>query len=122
MNYTNPIINLVRQLIKAENDKDKDKKAESLLSREFIAITRASGKEESKNKMLETIAKGNPNYPDMDRKLEEYEVVGETGDLVVVRSIVTTTNPTGRYRNIHVFVKEDEQMRCKVWQVTKLEN
>ena len=69
----------------------------------------------------------NPKDPNLIRKLEdEHDLVLESGNLAVIRSIVTTTDRTkpgltpARNRNIHVLVNEQGNWRCIAWQVTKL--
>jgi len=118
------IVDLVHQLIEAENGRDKTK-AEPILAQNFIAITRAGGEEQNKEKLLNQIA--NPKNPNLRRKLEgEHDLILESGNLAVIRSLVTTVDQTKPdsvpelYRNIHVFVKEHEHWGCIAWQVTKL--
>jgi hypothetical protein len=100
MKNTSDIVDIVRHLIKAENDKDKES-ADHILSKNFVAITRASGKEQNRDELLNTIA--NPPNPNITRKVVEgHDFMKE--DLAIVRSVVTTadkTNPDsilGRYR------------------------
>jgi hypothetical protein len=119
---SNTLRKKVEGLIEAENKKNKGL-AEPILSEKFIAITRASGKEQNREGLLEAIEMGNSKTPDIVRILEDdgYDLVRESDNLGVIRSIVATTNPSGRYRNNHVFVKEVTEWRCISWQVTKLE-
>jgi len=120
------LIELVRQFVEAENDGGKHGKvkADPILAPNFIAITRSSGDEESRDDLLKAIA--NPKNPNLVRDFDEREFwVRECGDLGVVRSLITTkerSNPKtilGRFRNIHVFENQQGQWRCVAWQVTK---
>jgi len=121
------LLELVRQLVEAENEGGESGKAKArdILAPNFIAITRASGDEENRDDLLKAIA--NPKNPNLVREFDEREFwVRECGDLGVVRSLITTKerpNPKtilGRFRNIHVFENQQEQWRCAAWQVTKL--
>lgn len=108
------LANKVKDLIKAENSKDRGK-ADKILSKKFIAITRSKGEEQDREKLLEAIENSNRN----DREVYDLHVIGDESDkTVIVRSIVKV--PIS-YRNTHVFVKEEnEEWRCISWQVTEL--
>lgn len=121
------LIDMVRQLVKAENEAGEQGKgnADYILAENFKAITRMSGKEEDRGDLLKAIA--NPSNPNILRELNNSEFwVQESGDLGVVRSLVTTkerSNPqtvAGRFRNIHVFERQEGRWCCVAWQVTKL--
>src|SRR5215813_10276006 len=114
MNTGTDLIEMVRQLVKAENDAGEGGKrdAEYILAENFKAITRMSGKEEDRGDLLKAIA--NPSNPNILRELDGSEFwAWESGDLGVVRSLVTTkerSNPqtvAGRFRNIHVFERQE---------------
>ncbi len=118
------LIELVRQLIKAENERD-EMKADSILAQSFIAITRARGEEQNREDLLKEIT--NPKNLNIRRELDKHDFwVLVSGDLGVVRSLVTTTDQTDpqavpkRFRNIHVFHNERGHWRCVTWQVTEL--
>jgi hypothetical protein len=124
MKHDHDTVHIVGELIKAEDERDRTK-AESFLAQNFIAITRARGEEQNKEQLLSEIA--NPKNPNLIRKLErEHDLVLESGNLAVIRSLVTTIDRTKPdsipewYRNIHVLVKEQGNWRCIAWQVTKL--
>jgi len=121
------LVELVRQLVEAENEGGESGKAKAgdILAQNFIAITRSSGDEENRNDLLKAIA--NPKNPDLVREFDEREFrVWECGDLGVVRSLITTKERSnlktilGRFRNIYMFENQQEQWRCVAWQVTKL--
>ncbi len=127
MNTKTNLIELVRQLIEAENDGGErgKAKADSILAQNFIAITRSSGDEETRDDLLKAIA--SPKNPDLFREFDEREFrVWESSDLSVVRSLITTkerSNPKtilGRFRNSHVFENQQGRWWCIAWQVTKL--
>jgi hypothetical protein len=118
------LIELVHKIIDAENEHNSTI-AESILAQNFAAITRSGGAEQSRNLLLEEIA--NPKNPNLRRELDEHDFwVNTSEELGVVRSLVTTTdrgNPEAiprRFRNIHVFEKQQAIWRCIAWQVTEL--
>ncbi len=123
MSAESGLIELVRQLIEAENEHDREK-AEPILAEDFTAITRARGEEQNRDALLEEIA--NPKNPNLLRKLDPGAWERESGDLGVVRSFITMmdrTNPQaepGRFRNIHVFQRQQGRWLCVTWQVTGL--
>lgn len=118
------LIDCVRRLLAAENNADAAA-ADALLSREFANITRASGREEHRAALLAAIA--SPARPGLWRHLVEPENRAWAGaDIGVVSSMVQTRSPvagepSGRFRNLHVFAREAGQWRCVAWQVTRLE-
>ena len=117
------VTNQVRRLVQAENECNRDK-ANSILAQNFIAITRSNGQERERNILLDGIEK--PLNPNIHRTISDMSPV-ISGDLAVVRSLVTTTDTSkpeaasGRFRNIHVFENQQGNWRCVLWQVTKLE-
>jgi hypothetical protein len=119
MESIDPLMSLVINLIGSENDKNRNN-AQMILSKEFIAITRSSGKEENREMLLKSIEKGSEKNPNIVRIMDkEYKVV-ENGHLGIVRSKVITKNPEGNYRNLHIFRKENDHWKCIIWQVTEL--
>jgi hypothetical protein len=127
MNTTTDLIELVHQLVEAENESgDSGKaKADLILAQNFTVITRSSGDEEDRDDLLKAIA--NPKNPNLLREPDEREFrVLESGDLGVVWSLITTKEQSdlntilGRFRNIHVFENQERQWRLVAWQVTKL--
>jgi Domain of unknown function (DUF4440) len=121
------LIDLVRQLIEAENEHGERGRgrAEPILAKDFTAITRARGEEQNRDSLLAEIA--NPKNPNLHRELEEHGYwERSSGDLGVVRSVVATTDRTNlqakpkRFRNIYVFQRRQDQWRCIAWQVTEL--
>lgn len=137
-NQVNKIIEKVQNLINAENNGD-SKIADSILSNDFIAITRSSGKEENRDKLLLAIEKGKSDLKEK-RKLDqdyfkireldkEHVKVIDDGKIAVSRSLITLKEKGQDdkiYRNIHVFENvfenEDGNWLCKIWQVTELKN
>lgn len=137
-NQVNKIIEKVQNLINAENNGD-SKIADSILSNDFIAITRSSGKEENRDKLLLAIEKGKSDLEEK-RKLDqdyfkireldkEHVKVIDNGKIAVSRSLITLKEKGQDdkiYRNIHVFENvfenEDGNWLCKIWQVTELKN
>jgi ketosteroid isomerase-like protein len=118
------LIKRVRQLIEAENESNKVKAA-ALLADNFSLITRARGEEQEKNALLEEIAQ--PRNPNLRRQLDEDGLwVMASGDLGVVRSVVIVTDKTDsaaapkKFRNAHVFEKQQKEWHCVAWQVTEL--
>ena len=118
------LVELVRQLVDAENEHDKAK-AHSILAQNFAAITRARGEEQDRDALLKEIA--DPKNPNLRRELLERDCWERvSGSLGVVRSIITTPDRTapqaapGRFRNVHVFENQQGDWRCVAWQVTEL--
>jgi hypothetical protein len=118
------LVNLVRELIQAENERD-GKKADRVLAPGFAAITRSRGEEQDREALLREIA--NPKNADLHRRLDERSCwVRHSGELGVVRSLVETgprATPfavTDIFRNTHVFERQAERWRCIAWQVTKM--
>ena len=125
-NQVNKIIEKVQNLINAENNGD-SKIADSILSNDFIAITRSSGKEENRDKLLLAIEKGKSDLEEK-RKLDqdyfkireldkEHVKVIDNGKIAVSRSLITLKEKGQDdkiYRNIHVFENEDGNWLCKI--------
>jgi hypothetical protein len=121
------IIGKIHNLIQAENGRVKVEDVELVLAENFEFTGSKEGKEQIKNKV--DWLKGIPKL-DVHRELNDpHDIVPESVDTAVIKSIVTTattdqTKPKsilGRYRNIHVFKKENGNWHCIYWQVTKLE-
>jgi len=116
------LTDLVCQLVKAENECERAK-ADSILAQNFTAITRARGEEQNRDDLLNEIE--NPKNPNIHRIVDVLSTLG-SGDIVVVRSVVTTTDqadsktPPKRFRNTHVFDKQQGTWLCVAWQVTEL--
>ena len=115
---------LVRELIDAENTRDR-RKAEGILAADFTAITRARGDEQSREHLLDEIA--DPRSPTLRRTLIDTSVWTRSGgNLGVVRTLIETfdaSNPAAapnRFRNIHVFERLGQDWQCVGWQVTKV--
>lgn len=111
----------VRQLYEAENQADRNK-AEEIVAPDFVAITRRTGEEEGREKLLQRIA--NSPTPNPIREPDEFRV-WESETIAVVRSRVRTLEPTtravtGEFRNLHVFRQEAGRWLCVNWQVTEL--
>jgi hypothetical protein len=130
MSAEDDLIQQVRALIEAENEggeTGRDKAGRTLAgSEEFTGITRASGTEENREGLLETIDQR--RRPGLRRELIPAECwISLTADLGIVRSLVRTidaSNPSiifGTFRNTHVFRKEANGWLCIAWQVTRLE-
>lgn len=115
------IINVVTRLFEAENSADADA-ARRLLSKDFIAITRARGVEQEREALLDELA--HPKNPSVTRTLEGIPSAWQTGDLAFVRSIVSIQDgepPIAvRFRNLHILRREGDAWACLAWQVTKL--
>jgi ketosteroid isomerase-like protein len=114
-------------------------KAGSILAADnFTAITRSNGMEEVIDVLLNKIA--NPKEPNIQREIDDHDFqVWSSGDLGIVRSLVATrdrhipndsripfsniplTKVSNRFRNTHVFEKQQGRWRCIAWQVTELE-
>jgi ketosteroid isomerase-like protein len=132
MSSNSDLVKQVHLLIEAENKHNREM-AEAILAQNFTAITRAKKKDQEKQEqgrdaLLGKIAEEMNSQNNIERKLDEHDFsVWESGDIGVVRSLVMTINPKdpevilGRFRNIHVFQKQQGQWRCVAWQVTKLE-
>ena len=119
------LIERVRRLVEAENERDRAK-AESILAEDFAAITRARGVEQNRYDLLEEVA--NPKNPTLRRELDESDLwIRISGNQGVVRSLVRTTDrsspndPPVTFRNVHVFERQRDSWNCLSWQVTKLE-
>lgn len=118
------LVDHVRQLLAAENRAD-PAAAETLLAPAFAGITRASGREEDRAALLAAIA--SPTRPGLWRYLVESETrAWVDGGLGVVSSVVQTRSPvvcepTGCFRNLHVFQRDAGGWRCVAWQVTRVE-
>jgi hypothetical protein len=117
---------LVRDLIDAENTRDR-RKADDILAKDFLFITRARGDEQTRASLLDEVAQ--PKNPAVQRTLVDGSVSTRgSGDLCVVWSVVSTrdtANPgaaEGRFRNVHVFERQQQEWRCLSWQVTKVTN
>jgi hypothetical protein len=124
----------VRQLIDAENNHDGGT-AERILADNFAGITRSQKKdnEEQEQNRVELLRKigqkpqGNKNSENSNpRQMDKQDYqIWESEGLGVVKSLVTRTNPKDqkveRFRNIHVFEKQQGKWRCVAWQVTRLE-
>ena len=116
------LTDLVCQLVKAENECDRAK-VDSILAQNFTAITRARGEEQNRGDLLNEIE--NPKNPNIHRIVDLLSTLG-SGDIVVVRSVITTTDQADpkaspkRFRNIHVFEKQQGTWLCVAWQVTEL--
>ncbi|MFI6537036.1 DUF4440 domain-containing protein [Nonomuraea sp. NPDC050547] len=110
---------LVRSLIEAENSCDREAAAR-LPSAGSIAITRAKGREQNRESLLDEIA--TPADPTLRRRLEAVEVVPPRAiGRCAVRSLVATDGPQpGRFRNLHLLEDEAGSWRCVLWQVTEL--
>ena len=120
----------VFNLIDAENN-GKSEIAKPYLSKDFIAITRSSGKEENNDKLLLAIEKGKSDLEEK-RKLDQdyYKIrqldnehikVINDGIIAVSRSLITLKEKGQDdkiYRNIHVFENvfenEDGNWLCKI--------
>jgi hypothetical protein len=99
--------------------------AATLLSEDFVGITRANGKERTRDGLLADIA--HPAKPALRRELEDLTILWRSSDLAVARSTVATTDagdPNAgrrRFRNLHVLRLEEGRWRCLAWQVTERE-
>jgi hypothetical protein len=118
-------IGLVRELIKAENERDKII-AEPILSKNFIAIMRANGEEQNREELLKRIE--NPTNTNINRQFKGgRDIIPSSKKCGVIESIIMTTdkekpNDMPRlFRNIHVFVKEDK-WRCISWEVNEIKD
>jgi ketosteroid isomerase-like protein len=135
MSSHSDLIKQVHQLIEAENKHNREM-ADAILAQNFTAITRAIKKDQEKQEQdrdallrkIEEKSEEKNGQINIERKLDEHDFsVWQSGDIGVVRSLVMTINPKdpqvilGRFRNIHVFEKQQEQWLCVAWQVTKLE-
>jgi len=116
-------IDLVRQLVEAENERNRAA-AEAVLAEDFAAITRARGVEQDRDGLLDEIAQ--PKSSTVRRALGDDLWLHQSGDLAVVRSLVTTTDDAApadapkTYRNLHVFERRDGRWKCLAWQVSEL--
>jgi hypothetical protein len=121
------LLRLVLQLIDAENNGGEKgrEQADGILAPNFTYITRAIGKEQNREQLLNAIDASNP---DVLRQVDESETwVSGSDTSKVIKTLVTTatrSNPeniTGRFRNLHVFDNQQGQWRCMAWHVTKVE-
>ena len=116
------LIERVRALVDSENARDRERAA-AILAEEFTAITRASGVERNRDELLADIA--DPKRS-IRRDLDDDVWVRNSGDVAVVKSLVTTVDeaapadPPRRFRNLHVFQKQTGEWKCVAWQVTEL--
>jgi hypothetical protein len=138
-NCESELIDLVCRLIEAENKGGKEGRAEAewILAENFTRITRARNEEQNRSGLLGEI-ETRPNV-NLRREVERREHEGErseddadmiwvrcSGDLGVVRSIVLLTDrrspqaDPGKFRNTHVFERQEGRWWCVAWQVTKL--
>jgi Domain of unknown function (DUF4440) len=115
---------LLHQLIEAENTRKREI-AEPILAQNFTAITRSRGEEQNRDAMLNEIE--NPKNPNAFREiLEDSTSIWKSGDLSVVRSLFAMRDKTDpqavlrRFRNMHVFEKQQGHWQCIAWQVTEL--
>jgi hypothetical protein len=125
MKNVNSLIGLVRELINAENQRDKII-ADPILSKNFIAIMRANGEEQNREELLKRIA--NPSNPNIIRHFKGgRDIISSSKSFGVIESIIMTTDKekpndmSKLYRNIHVFVKEDK-WRCISWEVNEIKD
>ena len=93
------------------------------MSTDFIAITRSSGQERNRDELLDDIS--NPKKPNLRRELDAGKLWVRSSDTRgIVRSIVTTIDqtdsPPERFRNTHLFEKQQGRWLCVAWQVTKM--
>lgn len=123
MDSQDELIAMVSDLINSENKCDR-KAAAAILAEKFIAITRSSGREDSRDALLAAIE--HPANPGIVRTLGDDVRQWRCGDGGVVRSVVTTVDSSApekapkRFHNLHVFQRHDGQWRCVCWQVTAL--
>jgi hypothetical protein len=115
---------LVITLIDAENTRDRQA-ADDVLAADFTQITRARGVEQARPALLDELEK--PANTGILRSLVAGSLSTKTsGDLAVVRSLVETRDAAqpaaapGRFRNIHVFERQQNRWRCVIWQVTRV--
>lgn len=110
----------VHNLVNAENNGN-SVIADSILSKDFIGITRSSGTEQNRVKLIEAI---DSSRIKIKRELnEEHLRVFNYGTVAISRSLVTVKEDGKEdtfFRNIQVFENEDGKWLCKIWQVTKL--
>ena len=125
MKNINSLIGLVRELIKAENERDKII-AERILSKNFIAIMRANGEEQNREELLKRIE--NPANTNINRQYKGgRDIIPSSKKFGVIESIIMTTDKEKPkdmpklYRNIHVFVEEDT-WRCISWEVNEIKD
>lgn len=132
-NNNDNIKSQIEKLINSENLGD-SKTAERILSTNFIAITRSTGIEENRDKLIKAIekaksdlenkCKSDKGYYKIRKLNKEHFKVIDDGKIVVSRSLITVKEKGQEdkiFRNIHVFEKIDQEWLCKMWQVTKLE-
>ena len=126
------ITGIIFKLIEAENgpkgtekERVEAKDVKSFLSEnfEFTGGKDIEGQVKNKAAWLKDIPR-----PSVYREIHDLlDIVPESDDIAVIKSIVTTTKTApdsnllpDKYRNIHVFVNENGDWRCNYWQVTKL--
>ena len=125
MENVDSLIGLVRELIKAENERKKII-AEPILSKNFIAIIRANGEEQNREDLLKRI--DNPPNTNIIRNFKgSRDIIPSSKKFGVIESLIMTTekeNPNATpklFRNLHVFVKEDT-WRCISWEVNEIKD
>jgi hypothetical protein len=122
MKSLSELVDKITKLIDAENLGQSDV-AETVLSKNFVAITRANGEEQNREDLLSRI--DHPTKKNIVRRLEGgIDIMPLSRNFALIGSVVTTidkTNPSiilGRFQNIHIFIREDE-WRCIVWEVVE---
>lgn len=119
----------IEGLIYAENE-GKGEIAGKYLSSDFIAITRSTGIEENRDRLMNAIdtsdkkitTKGTNGKKIRELAKEHFRVLYHN-TIAISRSLVTVKEEGEEdtfFRNIHVFSNKDGKWLCNLWQVTKL--
>ena len=114
---------LVRTLFEAENGQCEEL-ADGILAQDYLPIIRAKGQvDKNRACTLKKIAKGRKGFV-RDIKDKNIEVALFLNDQVAIARTELPTTDTERgaesYRNMHVFLKRDNQWKCVAWQVTQI--
>lgn len=119
---------LVRKLFRAENYPGDENAASSVLSTDYLPITRGKGQvDRDRDETLRKIADPSPSF---QREVDRAEIdvaLFLDNRVAIARSLLSTTDSKesppvkASYRNMQVFLKRDDQWKCVAWQVTKVQ-
>jgi hypothetical protein len=116
--------------VEAENDGNADA-ADTILSQDFICITRSNGDEENREQLLTKIKAA---AADKNNPLRRLDFTGACSGIWMVgnacwiaRGIVSTSKREkpdvvdGRYRNTYIFKRDDDGLQSESWRLLTLQ-
>lgn len=117
---------LVRRLFMSENDRNRDE-ADKILASGYVPITRWKGQvDRDRAETLKNVASGPPQ---MRRHIDRADIkvaLFLNGRVAIASTLLPTEDQRedppklADFRNMQVFVKDDNEWKCVAWQVTKV--